>query len=108
MAKIFSPPTEVGEKPDFSLYHTKGFREFQVLTEAWIQKVRDFAKTNGKGEFRGEIVRFPVADGYAQYVVFSTGRSVTLIHLPVYDGWQFQYAHRMTTADIKEQVRRDK
>ena len=106
MARICSVPAEVGPKPEFS-DSGHDFTKYTAATEKWIAAIVAYAKKNGSGEFKGEIVRFAVADGAAQYVVFSS-KPLQLIHLPVYDAWQFQYANRLTVADIRQQVKSNK
>jgi hypothetical protein len=48
-----------------------------------------------------------VADGYAQYMVASLS-PVELIHLPLWDAWQFDYAGRLTKKDIIEKINQRK
>lgn len=101
MAKIYSAPKEVGNKPAFNSAepfstHSKNEREYTAKVQVW-------AKQTGSSEFAGEIIRFPVADGYAQYVVLSL-KPVKLIHLDTGDGWQFPYAHRITAADVRREA----
>lgn len=103
---VFSAPKEVGDKPEFSAFG-HDFTKYTAATEKWIKAVKDFCKKHGSSECKGEEIHFPVADGSARYVVFSL-RPIKLIHLPVYDGWQFQYAHRLTAADIRQQVKSNK
>ena len=113
MGKVYSPPDEVGDAPKI----TEGAAFFNNINEninkhnkkivEWIEKVKAYAREHGEGEFAGEIVRFPFADSYAQYVVFSL-KPVKLIHLPVGDAWQFPYANRLTASDIKKQIQYEK
>ena len=100
MAKIYSPPKEV-PIPDLNF---ETWREDEIkFTEA----LRAYCQKHGKGTERGEVVRFPVADGHAQYMVLNL-RPLTLIHMPLGDAWHFQYVNRLTANDIKEQIRREK
>ena len=55
----------------------------------------------------GEIIHFPVADGRAEYMVLSL-KPVMLIHLPVGDAWQFEYAERLTKADVIKKIKQQK
>ena len=100
MARIYSPPKEI-PTPAFNP------DTWQKDDEAFEQKLRAYCLAYGSGECKGEVISFPVADGYARYMVFSL-RPVALIHMPLGDSWQFQYANRLTAADIKEQVRKSK
>jgi len=68
----------------------------------WLQ-------SNGyKGKLTGEVVRFSVADGYAEYMVADKGRSCDLIHLPYWDAYQLPYAHRLTRKDIIQAIEVEK
>jgi hypothetical protein len=102
MAKIYSAPKEVGAAPEIT--HPFDFEAYEKATQKHIADVVKYAKDNGSSELAGEIVRFPVGDGYAQYVVFSL-KPVQLIHLAVHDRWHFQYANRLTATDIRKEVR---
>lgn len=101
--KIYSPPKEVGPQPEID--YTTDFRAEMEKEEKWVEKIKEFAFKHGKGPNRGKEIHFPVADGYARYVVF-TGS--VLIHLPVGDAWQFQYANRLTAKDVTQKVKQAK
>jgi len=104
MGKVYSPPSSI-EKPQFSIDDLPGYFKAE---EEYVKKVQDWAKENGDSEgLSGEIIRFQVADGYAQYVVWKL-KPVTLIHLPVGDAWQFPYANLLTVKDVKQQVQHEK
>ena len=103
MGKVYTPPTSI-PKPDLMEFSKTNFEGFAEAEDAYIKAVSEFAKKNGKGNLAGELVSFPFADGFAQYVVYSTS-PVILLHLKVSDGWQYPYAHRLTATDIKEKVR---
>ena len=87
--------------------------EHQAKQNAFIARLKDWCieriKNSGKktSDYIGEIIRFPVADGYAIYMVASTSPA-QLIHIPFDDAYQYAYAHRLTTADIKQEVDRAK
>jgi hypothetical protein len=53
------------------------------------------------------VIQFPVADGYAQYMVASLS-PVELIHLPLWDAWEYQYVERLTKKDIVEKINQRK
>ena len=107
MGKIYSLPTELEKKvPTFN------FKDPHIVT---LQKENDFieevrktlVKLNPTQEFVGEEIKFPVADGYARYLVVSS-KPVGLLHLPLGDAWDFQYANRVTKADIAQQIEANK
>jgi hypothetical protein len=106
MGKIYSPPKEIGECPRLADYFTGGKFSRDEMFEAekeWTESLRRWCKENSQDEFAGEIVKEPVADGYAMYMVLST-KPVKLIHLPLGDAWDFRWAHRWTAPDIIQMV----
>lgn len=62
-------------------------------------------QANFNGSLTGEIVRFPVADGYAEYMVADAGKVWGLIHLPYGDAYQFPYIHKISKTEIKKQIK---
>ena len=102
--KVYSPPAEVGPKPEFN-YGTSDFREEIAKEELWVKKIKDYARKHGKGTNRGQEVDFPFADGQARYIVFT---NTILIHLPVGDAWQYPYIERLRATDIAQKVKSQK
>lgn len=51
----------------------------------------------------GEVIKFQVADGYAEYMVAAT-KPVELIHLPFWDKYQSEFAHLMTAKAIQDKI----
>jgi hypothetical protein len=104
MADIYSAPEEIKEpKIDFS----GGFnRKEHLAKEAkYIDDIKAFLAKNGyKGKNMGKVIRFPVADGYAQYMVISM-RPLMLMHLPLGDAYNFQYAHLLTEKEVNQKVK---
>lgn len=62
------------------------------------------------GTLTGEVVRFPIADGYAMYMVGEQSRTTFLVHMPLGDAWQIPEAHArgLRKPDIKDLVGRQK
>lgn len=105
MAKIYGGIDDV-KAPEFD--PELGFKEHQKLEDQYIEDVRESLKAGKPGDkYVGEIVQFQVADGYALYMVASM-KPLELVHLHVGDAWQFQYVHRLTIKDIKQQIDRSK
>lgn len=77
--------------------------QYQKDCELFLRQLKVFARNRNKGKLVGEIIQFPVADGYAQYMVAGL-RPVELIHIPLWDAWDFQYAHLMTAKEIQEKI----
>lgn len=108
MGKVYREPK--GIKPpelrDFMKdgVSSRDYWDAYVKAEAEYEgKVKAWARENGSGKYAGEVVRFQVADGYAQYVVVSL-RPVKLIHLSAGDGYSFPYVERLTAADLRKQI----
>ncbi len=52
----------------------------------------------------GEILREPIADGYAMYMVMDGGRQWGLIHLPYGDAYQSQNIQYLPKAEVKKRI----
>lgn len=104
MAKIFSPPE--GFTPP-EIRGGQNIRKYIKDCEAYIERVQAWAREHGDCPEAGELVAFPVADGKALYVVMSL-KPVKLIHVDTNDAYHFQYAHRLTAKDVREEVRRSR
>jgi hypothetical protein len=104
MAEVFSAPEEVKQPElDFGNYS-----EYEKNCEKYIEKLKEHLKKMGyKGKNFGEIIRFPVADGTADYMVISM-RPLKLVHLPLGDAWDFQYAHLLTAKEVNEEIAQQK
>jgi len=100
MAKIYSAPEEIVQ-PEMDFSDLVKYRRDE---QAYIESLSDWVKKrNPNGECIGEIVNFPVADGHASYMVASL-KPVELIHIPLGDAWNFQYANRLTAKDVREKI----
>lgn len=103
MATIYSPPSQIPvPELDFA-----NFDNYEKECEEYKNKLREYLLRVKKGKNIGEIIRFPVADGYAEYMVASM-KPAELIHLPLGDAWQFQYAHLLGTKEIQDEIDRRK
>jgi hypothetical protein len=104
MAKIFSPPSEI----IIPTLDWKDIPKYKAECEKYIQDLKDYFKRYAPDvEEIGEIVKFPVADGYALYMV-ATLKPLELVHIPTWDAYEFQYANRLTKKDILLQIKRDR
>ena len=97
--KVFSLPAEVPapeiDYMNFDLNKmTNQERAHRLQLQAHLHKLGWTGKNTGK------TVNFPVADGYAQYMIAEAGKQFALIHLPYGDAYQFQYANRLTKRDV--------
>ncbi len=111
MAKVYSLPDEFENKvPHFSFkeFQEKGVKAWQEIEKAFIEELKKWAiERNPTQEHVGEVIKFPMADGYAQYLVAAT-KPVQLIHLPLGDAWDSPYANKTTKVDIERQVNANK
>lgn len=102
MGKIYSPPEKI-IAPGYN---------FKLSTKENLEKEEEYLRELIKWcrnrcphiEEIGEIITFPVADGKAFYMVMNLS-PVELIHIPLGDAWEFQYAHRLTRKDILEKIK---
>lgn len=101
MAKIYTPPRVVGPPPEWDF--SDSYEEDQRKEKEWTDKLAAWCRTQNSGEFVGEIIREPVADGYAEYMVLSM-KPLKLIHLPTGDAYQSRWAHRWTAGDVKKMI----
>ncbi len=113
MATIFGLP-EGFKVPEWEESLTDGHYDMKkdnAVCGAFVERLQQWCVTNGSGakDLLGEIVRFPVGDGAAEYMVYKT-KPLSLIHLPLHDSWQIPEAHArgLRVADIRGQVQADK
>src|SRR5687767_8181884 len=103
MAKIFSPP-ECIPVPDWDI--KKSMDENQAEEEKYLDVLKKYLKRRKPNNDKvGKIIRFPVADGYAIYMIAGL-RPVELIHIPLGDSWQYEYANRLTMSDVLEEIQK--
>lgn len=102
MGKIFSAPEQF-KKPEYPAY--QDFDKYQAACDKYIADIKAWAKSqNPTCPESGKEITFPVADGRARYIVVSL-KPVQLIHDDTGDAWHFQYAHRLTAADVRKEIK---
>jgi hypothetical protein len=112
MAKVFAPPAGF-DPPGIGDYMTDGRydrEKCERLEREFIERLTVEAKAaGGTGALVGSVLRFPTADSYAQYLVWSE-RPLTLVHLPLGDGWSIPAAHArgLRISDVRDMVERDR
>jgi len=105
MGKIFSPPEEL-IRPE--IVSGQDINEYFKRADEYVQSIRDWAKENSDCPEAGESIRFQIADGYASYIILMLEPKVVLIHVDVGDAYQFEWVHRLTAKDIREQIQKEK
>ena len=99
-ATIYSAPKEV-KLPKTSY---QNLSEWVTLEKQYKQDLKKHIRKMGyKGKNVGEVVRFQVADGYAEYMVLSM-RPLGLIHLDLGDGYQFPQVKLMNAKEVNKQL----
>jgi hypothetical protein len=104
MTKIFKAP--VGYEPPVITYDA-GWREQEA---EYLARLKAAAQAfSGNGDLIGEIIRFPRADGYAQYMVWST-KPLKLIWIELGDAWDIDKVTErgLRLSDVREMVERDR
>ena len=100
--KVYSCPPEVPARViDYANYdHTKQ----QALEEAHVAALKAFLQSSGyTGKHTGEIVQFPMADGYACYMM-AEGRVSALVHLPYGDAWHYRDVSFLPKKEILKRI----
>ena len=100
MAKIYSAPTQLALPNTNPQY----LNEWEKLDNQYKVDLKKYIMSMGyKGKNVGEIVRFAVADGYAEYMVVSM-RPLSLIHIPLGDAYEFPYVHLLNAKEINKKI----
>jgi len=102
MAKVYSPPEEI-KIPELNF---SSIKEYDAECARFTEELKQFVLKRNPDKSQvevGKIIQFPVADGYAQYMIASM-KPVELIHMPLWDAWEFQYVERLNVRDIRDKV----
>lgn len=82
-------------------------RRYEAISEAYVARLAAEAR---KGQphadpLIGRVVRFPIADGYAEYIVWRL-RPLQLVKVELGDAWDIPnaYARGLRVSDIRAQV----
>lgn len=107
MAKIYRAPKEVGKAPNFEDFRRED-GSFDIEAELaaekeYVNKIVEWCKRHSKSDLAGYIWRYPVADGYAQYVVYRT-KPLELIWIETGDAWNINdiVARGLRVGDIRQ------
>ena len=107
MAEIFNPPGNI-KVPQLIFDGSFDSSKYDAECEKFVEDLKAWLKENHcDDENCGEIIRFPVADGHAEYMVASVS-PVKLIHLAIGDAWNFQYAKNLTSKDVLDKIKQQK
>ena len=100
--KIYSAPKEIKiPQIDYMNYNQNDVEQNET---SYINQLKEYLLQKGyKGKNFGEIINFQVADSYAEYMVLSM-KPLQLMHLPLNDGYHYQYIERLTVNDIQKKI----
>jgi hypothetical protein len=106
-AKIYSAFEEL-TVPTFSFGNGASVEDYNKANDQYIVDMKAKLIEHGyKGKNSGEVIKFPVADGHALYMVISM-RPLQLMHIPIVDAWEFQYVHLLTAKEVSGQIEANK
>lgn len=87
--------------------------DFRAGVDVWRKQASDYIErvaamaraVNGTEPLVGKVVRFQIADGYAEYIVWKA-KPLQLVHLDLGDGYSIPPAHArgLRLADVKALV----
>ena len=101
--KIYNTPTEV-PTPEFD-YRNYDAKTIEAQEEQHKKDLKKWLISMGYDKpLTGEILREPVADGYALYMVADGGRQWGLIHLEYGDGYHSPNVEFLTKAEVKKRI----
>jgi hypothetical protein len=103
MGKIYSPPAEI----PVPILDWKDVPAYDKACDKFIEDLRAYCVNRNNAEHVGEVIQFPVADGTAQYMVAALS-PIQLVHIPLWDAWEFDYVSRLTKKDIVEKIEQRK
>lgn len=104
-AKIYKAPEHIKlPEIDFSR-----IEEYLKKDQEYIDKLRHYCKTeNPNDKYAGVLLRFPMADGAAQYMVFRS-KPIEVFWIELGDAWDSPYADKIIDLkEIKRQISWDK
>lgn len=104
MATVYRAP--VGYEPPVITSEDYRANRWREIETEYIERLAAAARAlNGNGNLIGTIYRTPIADGYAQYLVWQT-KPLKLIHLELGDAWDAPAAllRGLRLSDIQQQV----
>lgn len=102
MASVIVHPVSI-KVPKFN-YSSKSYVEdYERDTEKYLKELKQFCKDNSSYEYAGAVIKFPIADGTADYMVVSAN---SVIHLPLMDAWEIPeaYMRGLRRGDIESNV----
>jgi len=106
-AKVFNPPKGF-KPPELDI---NDFNQYEQVCDNYLKRLKKWCldNTTSNSNLVGEIIRYGVADGYAQYMVYSTS-PLQLIHIDIMDGYSADdiWLRGLRVSDVKTMVAQEK
>lgn len=105
--KVYDSPIEA---PGLSFVDGRfSMEETERAESKYMEALTTYVKENFNGPLAGEVVRTPIADGYAQYMVAKVEGKTSLIHIPLGDAWtDARFERTVTVREIREILTRQR
>lgn len=105
MAKIYTVSDQV-QTPELKMPFN--FNEYNKSIEEYKKEVERVIRATFKSTpDTGTIIRFGVADGYAEYMIISV-KDATMVHLEHADAYRFQFDYKLGSSEIKNQLKMER
>jgi hypothetical protein len=89
MAREFSTPKGFRAYPEPRSYARGDLDQWERDGETWVKDLlAEVQRMGHTGPLIGKRMDFPVADGYASYVVIKSRGGIGLVHIPHGDGYR--------------------
>jgi len=105
--KVYGIPKELPEpKVDYGNYDRdkaiEAENKHREALKGWLKRA------GYTGKRTGEVAKFPVADGYAEYMLGEGKGKAVLLHLPYGDGYHYPDVKYLPKAEILRRIDADK
>ena len=108
MATIYSAPP--GFDPPTITSDDYKERRWEAIESEYMERLaKEARRLSPHNALIGKVIRFPIADGYAQYMVWRT-KPLQLVHLDLGDGWSIPdaHAHGLRLADVSTMIENER
>jgi hypothetical protein len=77
-------------------------KDYFAAEDKYFEDLKAYCKAKSKSPHAGKVIRFPVGDGYATYVVLKPSE---LIHDITGDAYHFRYIENFSAADVTREIK---
>lgn len=105
--KVYQAPDEVPSPSISLLVSSNTNKPYEKACDDHREALKNWLKKSGyAGANTGKVVRFPVADGYAEYML-AEGKTSCLIHLDYYDGYRYPDVKFLPKKEILARIQQE-